>query len=220
MCIAFTLTNPIVANYDGLVKFIIAKINGMRYVGQTTISLEAVISRHIKAKTYLGFALRKHKKENFNWEIIDTAESREELNQKEIKWIEDLNSMGNSGYNLHYGGNSHSGWKLPELTKKAQSLAYIGRTSPMKGRTTSSIHAQRISIALKGKPRSQETKEKISNTLKGSIFSDSHKKALSEARKTRIITSETRKKLSEASIRSKLKPTYRYVGGVAVEVIK
>jgi group I intron endonuclease len=97
--------------------------NGKKYVGQTKYSIAVVKRRHRRCLSYFGYALARHGEENFIWEILDTASSQEELNEKEIQWIDKLNTVGDSGYNLAFGGESNSGWKHSEETKEAISLS-------------------------------------------------------------------------------------------------
>lgn len=86
--------------------------NDKIYIGQTTQSLEQRIYMHYyRAKhsleithTHFINAIRKYGEDSFQWEIIDEAENADELNQKEIKWIEFYNSV-NNGYNIQKGGN-------------------------------------------------------------------------------------------------------------------
>ena len=61
--------------------------------------------------THFARAIRKYGKENFIIEIIDTAESQDELNQKEQYWIRYYDSV-NKGYNetdaiSKCGGNTY-----------------------------------------------------------------------------------------------------------------
>ena len=49
-------------------------------------------------------AIRKYGFEDFDWEVIDSAETLEELNEKEIFWINKLNTLSPNGYNLEKGG--------------------------------------------------------------------------------------------------------------------
>ena len=79
-------------------------------------------------------AIKKYGKENFTWEIIDTAETLEELNQKEEMWISKLNSLVSSGlgYNEKRGGNNH---KHSERTKIKISKSQRGELSHMYGKT-------------------------------------------------------------------------------------
>ena len=82
-------------------------INGKVYIGQTKKELKRRISEHkselkLNGRNQLFYnALRKHGWYNFEWTIIDTANSREELNEKEIYWINFYKSMEKAnGYNF------------------------------------------------------------------------------------------------------------------------
>lgn len=87
-------------------------VNDKVYVGQTIRTLKERWKQHrSQAKhgsTYaIHSAIRKYGEDNFEIEIIDTASNREELDAKEIYWIEFYNSMTPNGYNLCEGGRSH-----------------------------------------------------------------------------------------------------------------
>lgn len=84
------------------------KINGKQYVGQTVRDLGDRLKRHFNDAEkgddlYFHRAILKYGKENFLIEEIDTAETREELNKKEIYWIGKLDTYKN-GYNSTLGG--------------------------------------------------------------------------------------------------------------------
>ena len=83
------------------------KINNKQYVGQTCRSVEERWRDHCRSKenNYFHRALRKHGVENFEVRVIDTAESHEELDEKEIAWIQNLGTMAPRGYNSKPGGN-------------------------------------------------------------------------------------------------------------------
>lgn len=90
------------------------KVNGKYYIGKTQRKLETRIAQHkseaksYRDKTLCAFhnALNKYGFENFEWEVIDTADTLEELNQKEIFWIDKLKSLTKFGlgYNINTGG--------------------------------------------------------------------------------------------------------------------
>lgn len=65
-------------------------INGKIYIGQTTKTVKLRRAYHLSArhtkKYYFYNALNKHGYENFIWEEIDTAETRDEIDQKEKYW--------------------------------------------------------------------------------------------------------------------------------------
>lgn len=97
------------------------KINNKVYIGQTTRPLDERIYYHTYRAynepeiehTHFINAIRKYGANNFVWEIIDEAESKEELNSKEIYWIKQYNSI-EKGYNIQYGGTSFDSEKFAQ----------------------------------------------------------------------------------------------------------
>lgn len=88
------------------------KINGKKYVGYTTLTLEKRIRTHIykshsKSQYFYLFknALRKYGPESFSWEILEYCNSIEECFEKEKYYIKTLNTISPNGYNLTEGGN-------------------------------------------------------------------------------------------------------------------
>ena len=88
----------------GVVYVITNLITGMKYVGQTTQSLELRFKAHLYEETYIGNSMRKYGIKNFTIEIIEECESRKQLNEREIFWIANLNTKRPKGYNLTNGG--------------------------------------------------------------------------------------------------------------------
>lgn len=90
--------------------------NGKMYIGQTFKGLERRKQGHKTAsekieKTYnfpFYRAIRKYGWDNIQWEIIDTGNTIEELDEKEKYWIKQLNTYINcknsQGYNATIGG--------------------------------------------------------------------------------------------------------------------
>jgi len=86
-------------------------LNGKVYIGQTIQSLfmrkKAHLFRAKKGDRRSAFqlALLEEGTENFQWKQIDTADSEEELNQKEKHWIAHYDSTNpEKGYNGTEGG--------------------------------------------------------------------------------------------------------------------
>jgi group I intron endonuclease len=78
------------------------------YIGATTKSVEDRKIDHLqksekKVGSYFQEAIGTYGPEAFQWEQIDTASTNDELAQKEIKYIEEYDSI-NSGYNSDKGG--------------------------------------------------------------------------------------------------------------------
>jgi len=122
---------------DKVIYKITNTVNGKVYIGQTTRPLQERFKRHlIEAKNntlpdnYFHRAIRKYGADNFVVEQIDSANTQQELNEKEKYWIKYYDSIDN-GYNTAEGGEGGN--------------TYKGRTVEQMKRT-----GQKISEALKG----------------------------------------------------------------------
>ena len=95
----------------GIIYKVTNKLNNKIYIGQTIQNLSERKAKHYyKARqkeydTHFINALRKYPEESFIWEIIDQANSQEELDSKEKYWIQYYNSI-NDGYNTKDGGET------------------------------------------------------------------------------------------------------------------
>ncbi len=127
-------------------------LNNKVYIGQTIQRLYDRKSKHIyKAfnsdeKNHFYNAIRKYSVDAFLWEIIDEAKTIEELNAKEIYWINKYNSI-ECGYNTNEGG---------------------------KNRKLSKVHKKKISDSLKGHKLSKDTRNKISQTVRKHLRDNGH----------------------------------------------
>jgi group I intron endonuclease len=152
-------------------------ITGKVYIGQTTQTLEKRVNNHIKeSKTNKNrpfmSAINKYGKDNFIFEIIDSATDLDELNDKEIYWINYYNSVSPNGYNITGGGQGKKMMVTNELSK-------------------------RISKGLKNSEKWQETKNSEEYKIKmeksfigwfrGKKFSQKHKEKIWEKNKDRIL---------------------------------
>ncbi len=138
-------------------------INNKIYIGQTINSIHQRFDEHCsltksKHRSAIREAIRKYGKNNFIIEIIDNADTIEELNCKEIKWIAKLSAISPNGYNLEAGGKNKI---VHHSTKLKMSIAKLGK---------------------KGHAVTRATKDKISHSRTGMKFSDKHKEALSLAK--------------------------------------
>ena len=117
--------------------------NNKMYVGKTTNSIENRFKRHLndalsnRLDTHLARAIRKYGKENFFIEEIDTANTQEELNEKEQYWIKYYDSVTN-GYNetdaiSKCGGNTYQSKTEEEMKiiKDKIRQTKIGSKNPM-----------------------------------------------------------------------------------------
>lgn len=94
-------------------------MNGKAYIGQTSKSVEVRFKEHVYVATtqpsewHFAKALRKYDTSCWGIEIIDFAFSAKEANEKEIKWIADLDTI-EQGYNSTVGGEGALGYVWTE----------------------------------------------------------------------------------------------------------
>lgn len=134
-----------------MIIYKVTNLNNQKvYIGQSVNSLNHRKNQHYKESkhrkndtTYFHNALRKYPKQSFFWEVIEKVDSLEELNAKEIYWINYYNSTDKEkGYNLKLGGNNGGKccdstkrkigdttlekWKNPEIAEKMRLGLYKG----------------------------------------------------------------------------------------------
>jgi group I intron endonuclease len=152
-------------------------ITGKIYIGQTTKSLEQRIKGHIKEskidknRPFLS-SINKYGEDNFIFETIDSADNLDELNNKEIYWIDFYNSISPNGYNVTGGGQGKKMIKTKELGKRISE----GLKNSEKWQTL-----------LNNDEYLKKREEKFINSTKGKKFSPEHKEKIWEKNKERII---------------------------------
>lgn len=146
------------------------KINGKVYIGQTVRSLDERMKEHVRHnQTVFDKAIQKYGVENFVVDHIDSATDIEELNQKEIHWIDVYNSMIPNGYNQCIGGGNTCGFHHREESKQkmseAKQTAYMGVDNPFYGKQHSDTSKRKMSEVRKGlKHLSFEQIKKLRNS--------------------------------------------------------
>jgi group I intron endonuclease len=178
---------------------------GLVYIGQTKQTLGRRKSIHaFRAKKgdrrgAFQIALLALDFSAFEWEQIDTAEMKEELDAKEKYWIAHYQSNNPAhGYNGTDGGAKtvytiEARRRISEAVKKA--IAVIPeetrrrmvekRKETMKGRHLTPEHKRNISKALKGIKRTPEICKKMSLTQKGRIVSEETRRKMSASARHR-----------------------------------
>ncbi len=157
-------------------------INGKKYIGYTTKTLEERKKNHLRKskninqKHYFYLfqeALRKYKNEDFKWEILYNCSSKEECQEKEKYFINELNTISPNGYNLTEGGNG--GIQSEETkTKISNSLKkyfkenghnYISKETRSEAAKKSwDTKKKKGYCSPKGFSRSEDSKNKMSET--------------------------------------------------------
>lgn len=133
------------------------KVNQKIYIGQTNKSPEDRLNEHIinaeNGKMFhLSKAIRKYGKENFIIETIDYALNKQDINDKEIYWIQELKANNRLyGYNMTAGGEGGNAY----LCKTEEEMKEI---------------KQKISKKLKGKLNGNHTSVYMKNIQTGEII--------------------------------------------------
>jgi group I intron endonuclease len=85
-------------------------VNKKVYIGKTTKTLERRKNLHLaksRVQTYhFSLAIRKYGIDYFIWSIIEECETKTDLNNREVYWINKYNSNNKDiGYNMTKGGD-------------------------------------------------------------------------------------------------------------------
>jgi group I intron endonuclease len=176
----------------GEVYLITNRVNRKIYVGQTTVTSAKRFSTHVMMARRnphqdIDRAIRKYGKNNFIVSLLSYADSQEELNRLEIRYIAELRShLSDIGYNRTFGGRNNGRWtdqakqKLSKIIKDMMTDEYKAKISAGVIASWTPEIRKKVSAASTGRHLSEETRKKIS------IFQIG-----------RIISAETREKISK-----------------------
>ena len=116
----------------GYIYLITNLINSKKYVGKTTTTIEGRWKEHCEdsqkkrcEKRPLYDAFNKYGIENFKIEQLEQVENNLELSNREIYWINELQTYGHNGYNATKGGDGTLLYDHNEIIE----LARLGYTS-------------------------------------------------------------------------------------------
>ena len=99
-----------------LIYKIINLINNKIYIGKKSNIQN--FNQYWGSGILIKKSIKKYGKDNFKKEIIEYCNTEKELNEKEIYWIKELNSIIPNGYNIAIGGDGRRfGTKCSEETK-------------------------------------------------------------------------------------------------------
>jgi group I intron endonuclease len=145
-------------------------INGMLYIGKKSQDCNTYLGSGFLLKR----AIAKYGRENFKKEIIDTANTLDELNEKEKYWISFYNTIDKSiGYNLTIGGEGGDTISMhpdKERIIEQMRLHMLGKnTGPRPKYVCDAISASRLGRTwedLMGEEKAKELREKSSKNWK------------------------------------------------------
>ena len=194
---------PIEMKHFGVIYKIYNNFDSKVYVGQTTRLLDRRWKQHLYSvkknldSFHIHRAMKAHGIENFQIEQIDTAQSREELNSKEIYWINFYDSVKN-GYNLNING--HNAFLSDETKEKksVKSQAMWLKTGHKEN------HAKKMSAIWSNPEYKHNFSEKMLKNYKNPEFKEKHLQAIKAS-----ITPKRIQKTSEASKKMWQDPKYK-----------
>lgn len=162
-----------------LVYQITNKIDGKRYIGQTTKSLEDRWKDHIAVRKnpscrYLYSAIQKHGAENFEVKTLIIVGTKWEMDLYETGLIKAYNTKAPNGYNLTDGGDGAQGFVFTDEQRK------------------------KISDGLMGRKMSNIARQKLLERNKGNKFSEGIK--MSEEHKLKLIAINKGRKHTEEEL--------------------
>ena len=187
MSVPRTVAEAYVLGLDGaadlkarcVIYLILCLANGKGYVGQTRRQLKNRRVEHRggfkdpsdkkrNGDSALSAAFRKYGWNSFLYYVIEICLSSDELNSREPFWINKLETLAPTGYNLMTGGNaSHQHQSTKEKLRiinknKKMPLEAIEKTRQANlGRIKSDEERRRIGDGVRGFKHTAETKKKI-----------------------------------------------------------
>lgn len=96
----------------GFIYLMTNKVNGLQYIGQTSLTIAARMAGHkheakvCKPDVYFVRAMHKYGFENFDIKVLEECPD-EELDNREIYWIEEYDTFLGPGYNSVRGGEGN-----------------------------------------------------------------------------------------------------------------
>lgn len=142
----------------GYIYKITNKIDNKIYIGQHKCI--AISDNYFGSGINIRRAIRKYGKQNFRKEILKICESKEDLDNSEIKYISEYKSIDPEiGYNISKGGQSkfftglkHSSYSKKLMSEKAKLHAHLpttlGRIAVHKDTETHIIHKDQLNTYL------------------------------------------------------------------------
>ncbi len=204
-------SNSLFIGEEMLVYLITNNINGMRYVGQTTKSLDArwYDHTHIRNRpscSYLHNAIDKHGFQNFIIECLVEVRTKEEMDFYECALIKALGTKAPDGYNLTDGGDGVAGYIFTDEQRRKVSEGQIGRkmSEKAKAKLLERNKGNKFSLGVK-MPEEHRLKLIAINT--GSKRSEEVLDRMSKAHIGKKHTEETKRKMSESAKRRQAKGT-------------
>jgi len=171
-------------------------INNKTYIGQDSHNNP----KYFGSGTNLKLAIKKYGKENFTKIILEKCETKEQLNEREIYWIDKLEP----DYNITKGGDN-GGWNLGKHHSEESKIKMSeNRKGKQMGKQNGNYGGNKGSKnPFYNNKHTKESREKMSKTKKEEQWIEKHREQLSKASKGNIswckgLTKETDERLAKA----------------------
>ncbi len=176
-------------------------INGKKYIGRDSKNNPNYIgSGHTLLK-----AIKKYGKQNFKKEILEECKTFEELEQREVYWLNYYDAgRSEEFYNMHNHSSGGSlGMNISDETKEKLRRFNLGKQLSTETRERMSISRTGEKNHFFGKSHSEESRKKIRDARRNQVItiSEETKKKISDAQKGKARkkhTEESRRKISES----------------------
>jgi len=200
------------------------QINQKVYIGQTS-NLKGRIAQHFSINSpcrRLKNSIKKYGRENFKVDVIETCQTIDECNRKEIHWIIFYDSMNSDkGYNLKSGGDNkfHSTETIQKMKNTRSTLIHhfqgkCGESHPRYGKKNSTEHRSRISNSLRGKKLTESHKKAMSLGHIGQVAWNKMKIQCVETKEIYNSIKEAEQKLKICNVSLVLNKKRNHAGGL------
>lgn len=169
------------------------RASGRKYVGVTSGTAGDRWRNHVwsavgdkRSCPLVARAIAKYGPEMFTFSVLDTAETREQLSQKEKFWIGELGTLAPNGYNLTTGGDAT--FEVSEEAREKLRYAAANRSAEWSARQSEAkkawfaadperrkTAADRARKCLTGKKRPQHVVDAVVAAHKGATRTEQHK---------------------------------------------
>lgn len=204
---------------DPVIYCITNIINDKQYVGQAVIKSKrwkdhkSALNVGKHSNRYLQAAYNKYGKEAFIYTVLEILPTLLNLDEREQHWINKLNTVAPSGYNLNPIAGSARGFKHSDKTKQKWSEQRKGKTRSEEARKNiaeghkkrkpiSDETREKLRLSHLGHKQSEETKAKRKILMAGNTINNGRKQSQEQIdhratfHKGKIVSQETRDKRS------------------------
>lgn len=185
-----------ILNVYGYIYMTTNLVNSKKYIGKHTHNKPELDESYIGSGVDFEDAVREYGRKNFSVEILDWAQSKEELDELEKSYITEFCAVESEEfYNIHPGGGGFA---------SGENHPWYGRPLPEKLRN-------KLRGSHKGKTLSEETRKKISEATKGKNNLNYGKRGSETSMYGKHHSEETKRKISE-SHKGESNPMYGMIG--------